>query len=151
METNTTVKIFANTTKPVCDFGNQIYAYLTDNARLYLSLGAVVQCALTVIINILVLVVIVQTNQHRKSSSKTTTMLSMHDIIVTVISKSMLLFFTNYQMQDCKISTLLLSYNFNLSTFIQHIFASFKSWANMLCQFGYIFIRKTLQQLSKPV
>ena len=80
-----------------------------------MSLGTIVQYALIVIVNILV--AIRKTNQHRKPSSKTTMLLSVHDIIVTVFSKSILLVFTNYQMKGCKFSTLLLSFSIYLRQF----------------------------------
>lgn len=80
-----------------------------------MSLGTIVQYALIVIVNILV--AIRKTNQHRKPSSKTTMSLSVHDIIVTVFSKSILLLFTNYQMKGCKFSTLLLSFSIHLRQF----------------------------------
>ena len=67
------------------------------------------------IFNIFLLVSIWKTNQDRKASLKTTILLSVHDMISTSFQTILMLFFTNYHVQDCNMSDSLLSINICLS------------------------------------
>ena len=67
------------------------------------------------IFNIFLLVSIWKTNQDRKASLKTTILLSIHDMISTSFQTILMLFFTNYHVQDCNMSDSLLSINIYLS------------------------------------
>ena len=67
------------------------------------------------IFNIFLLVSIWKTNQDRKASLKTTILLSIHDMISTSFQTILMLFFTNYHVQDCNMSDSLLSINICLS------------------------------------
>ena len=113
METNTTS---TNTTRSLCSYSfHPIFKHLSKDAKSYQSFGLGLQGGITVIINTLVLVSIKQTNQYRKASLKTTILLSVHDIIATSFTATLMLFFSNYHVQDCNVSTTLLSINIYFS------------------------------------
>ena len=113
METNVTSR---NTTRSLCEYSShQIYKHLPKDVKPYVSFGLGLQGGITLFINTLVLVSIRQTNQVRKTSLKTTILLSVHDMIATSFATILMLFFTNYQVQDCKMPSSLLSIDIYLS------------------------------------
>ena len=116
MDVNTTRKNFSDITETLCEYTlHEIYKYMSDDARFYVSIVIGLQGGLTVFINSLVLLSIRQTNQGRKSHLMTTKMLSTLDIIATTFSAIMFSFFTSYHVQDCNRATLLQSINIYLS------------------------------------
>lgn len=116
MDVNTTRKNFSDITETLCEYTlHEIYKYMPDNARFYVSIVIGLQGGLTVFINSLVLLSIRQTNQGRKSHLMTTKMVSTLDIVATPFSAIMFSFFTSYHVQDCNIATLLQSINIYLS------------------------------------
>ena len=103
METKTTSR---NTTRLLCEYSlHQIFNHLPKGIKSFVSFGLGLQGGVTLIINTLALVSIKQTNQDRKASLKTTILLSVHDIIATLFATVLMLFFTNYNVQDCNLST----------------------------------------------
>ena len=79
METNDSVQNNSKMGKFLCSNGNTLYL-LRKNDKLYLSFATIVQAALTVIINTLVLVSIKKTQQQKNRLLKTTRLLSFRDI-----------------------------------------------------------------------
>ena len=113
METNVTSR---NTTRSLCEYSShQIYKHLPKDVKPYVLFGLGLQGGITLFINTLVLVSIRQTNQVRKTSLKTTILLSVHDMIANSFATILMLFFTNYQVQDCKMPSSLLSIDIYLS------------------------------------
>ena len=94
---------------PVCNTGSFLYLYLTKDEKFYLTLCAESQGILALIINILALVSVKQTKQWQLSSLKTTILLSVHHLITTLFGSPMLLIFMYLYIEDCRISTFLLS------------------------------------------
>ena len=94
--------------KFLCSNGNTLYL-LRKNDKLYLSFATIVQAALTVIINTLVLVSTKQTQQQKNRLLKTTRLLSIHDISAALFGKSVILVFLNYDIKNCSISLFLSS------------------------------------------